>query len=56
MMTGGFKPAPFQPFRTGISYTAPAIASIIAPPQKDYVRELDSLTARLSKSLFEGLA
>ena len=55
MMTGGFKPAPFQPFRTGISYTAPAIASIITPPQKDYVRELDSLTARLSKGLFEGL-
>ena len=55
MMTGGFKPAPFQPFRAGISYTAPSIAPIRTPPQKDYVRELDDLTARLSKGLFEGL-
>jgi hypothetical protein len=46
MMTGGFKPAPFQTFQSGISYTAPTIQSLVQSPQVDYVAALNNIINR----------
>ena len=43
----------FDPFIAGISYTKQAVPEPPAPPQKDYMAELDNL---IKRSLFEGMA
>ena len=50
---GGGMLGSFTPFMAGISYTPQAVPEPPAPPQKDYMAELDNL---IKRSLFEGMA
>ena len=50
---GGGMMGAFTPFLAGISYTPQAVPEPPAPPQKDYMAELDNL---IKRSLFEGMA
>jgi len=50
---GGGGGGMFNPFLAGISYTPQAVPEPPAPPQKDYMAELDNL---IKRSLFEGMA
>jgi len=43
----------FDPFVAGINYTKQAVPEPPAPPQKDYMAELDNI---IKRSLFEGMA
>lgn len=42
----------FKPFRTGLSYEAPAIPETYVAPQKDYMAELDAM---IQRSMFRKL-
>jgi hypothetical protein len=50
---GGGGGGMFNPFLAGISYTPQAVPEPPAPPQKDYMAELDNI---IKRSLFEGMA
>jgi hypothetical protein len=43
----------FDPFVAGINYTKQVVPEPPAPPQKDYMAELDNI---IKRSLFEGMA
>ena len=51
-MLGGGAAGAFTPFLAGLDYEAQPLPTVEAPPQKDYMAELDSL---IKRNLFEGL-
>jgi hypothetical protein len=51
-MLGGGAAGAFTPFLAGLDYEAQPLPTVEAPPQKDYMAELDNL---IKRNLFEGL-
>jgi hypothetical protein len=51
-MLGGGGAGAFTPFLAGLDYEAQPLPAVEAPPQKDYMAELDNL---IKRNLFEGL-